>query len=182
MNSSNFNLQPFALDLSSLRQPDVDVQSLPWQAGSPVEGRFLKYFPYGNDFIEVFTKDGLICLAKIGVSKKGVIRNVIASDIAKGISKYGVISEFISDICFHSERLFIAYKIPEKGTSVFSYDIVTKMMKEVLLMPACDETTAFKSRFLCAGEKIYYLSMELGIWDQDVEVKSHLTTITYGKL
>lgn len=165
-----YHLQPFALPLSSLKEPEIDLQALPWQAGQEVTG-ILNYFPYGNDFIEVsFDED--VKVAKINISDEGFLREVLASEITKDISE-----TTISDIYYHDERLFITYDLPE-GTKIFSYDLLTKKICEVLLIPKHTENTAFKPRFLCAAEKVYHLSME----QFEEGFRSHLTSITYSRI
>lgn len=165
------HIQPFALALSGLRGPDVNQQALSWQAGQEVFN-VLKYFPYDNGFIEVSYQEALF-ITKIEISVDGFTREVISKDIKVDMAN-------ISDIGFHEDRLFIALK--NSGTKIFSYDLLTKQLNEVLVIPAHVENTDFKSRFLCAAEKVYYLSMEMGKWGGDVEVKSHLTTLTYSRV
>lgn len=145
--------------------------------------RILQYFPYENDFLEVSYKsrESEISLSKFSIKENGVTLNLIANDITRDIPDF--FKQATPKLHFHNERLFLAYDVQERGTTIFAYDLVSKKMSKVLAIPALDNPlNSFKPRFLSVSETIYYIRMKIEGWEEDDGVKTHLTSIKYCNL
>lgn len=167
--------QPFALPLSCLNEPLGDNPIDLWLDGDPVKG-LLYYFPYEDDFLEVYFKGDSFFLSKICIEEGCFIMTPITKNIDISTEDFT-----LTDVYLHHDRLFIAYEIQAKDTELACYDIPSGKMTKICIIPEYLWDIPFWPRFLVAAEKIYYLSVEVNLANS-ANAKSHLTMLTYGKI
>lgn len=136
------------------------------------------FYPMQDGFIEVFFGNTFVCdIFKIsfeeGLMKKTIIKNDLK--ISEGFLVLR------TDVCFHNDRLLVAYRESGVGTKIFSYDLLLDCLSELTSISSQEFYFEewFKPRFLCLAEKVYYLYMTSPGND---EHKSSLSTFTFSKI
>ncbi len=180
LNSKN---QLFATSLASLTKQQIVENGTPvnWIKES-VSYSFNCILPDGQDFIGItmVTKNAEIQIVKIKILEKGFEMKILATCVAP-------IDGLLVAAHLHLNRLFFAFenvKTSSLVTQIYSYDLETKIVNQLLSSPTYSSNFPFRPRFLCStASKVHYLLMGLPL-RLDASpgycyIKSHLTTFDY---
>lgn len=172
--------QVYALPLSCLSTA-IDGSTLPWIEGTSTdECRYM--LPKGDHFIEVAFNECYICdISRVTITQEGFLK----TEIAKGIVIASDEKTLRADVCFHNDRVFFAYDNLFGGTKIFSYDLESGRVAELMSSSQTASNCPFKPRFLKTATNIYYIIMGLGGHTPGTNtcpIQGHLMTLTYGKI
>jgi hypothetical protein len=174
--------QIYALELSSLQFPgETDTPETafkPYWIEGPVcdDSRYL--FADEKVFIEVIFKKDRFDLAAFIIGPQGFVKRTIAENVHVPMDPLAQ----RTDVCFQGDHLVVAFEnVEEKITKIYSYDLNSRAVSELICFPKVHDDSNFHSRFLRVANEMYYLMMCVD-WEQrpKFSLNSHLITFKFG--